>query len=304
MQKEVKQHLIYAGIFILVITLLLLYQYNVTKDTRAILSQELESLSNQVKILQNQLNENVAQLQEQGKSLEESVSTLNQSLEEKEEAISSLTGELADVKMESEERVSELEKSLAEVKIENEDFSIVIEESVPAVVSVQTDAGSGSGFIIDAENGYIVTNYHVIERATAANIVTSDGRDHPVFIVGYNSRADVAVLRIEAEGLSRLRFGDSDDVKVGEKAIAIGNPGGLDFTVTQGIISAVDREDRKGNRYIQIDVPINPGNSGGPLIDAAGKVIGVNTLKIADFEGVGFALSSNYVDDIVDDIIG
>ncbi|MEK6901521.1 MAG: trypsin-like peptidase domain-containing protein, partial [Nanoarchaeota archaeon] len=100
-----------------------------------------------------------------------------------------------------------------------------------------------------------------------------------------------------------LRFGNSHNAKVGEKVIAIGNPGGLDFSVTQGIISATNRQDSNGNQYIQIDVPINPGNSGGPLINAEGKVLGVNTLKLVGFEGLGFALASSYVDDIITTII-
>ena len=92
-------------------------------------------------------------------------------------------------------------------------------------------------------------------------------------------------------------------MRVGEKVIAVGNPGGLDFTVTQGIVSAVDRLDSKGNEYVQIDVPINPGNSGGPLINSDGRVIGVNTKKVSGFESLGFALEADLVRDIIDGVI-
>ena len=104
--------------------------------------------------------------------------------------------------------------------------------------------------------------------------------------------------------LQSLRFGDSDDVKVGERVIALGNPAGLSFTVTEGIVSAVRRSGPNGlNIYIQTDVPINPGNSGGPLVDANSRIIGLNNFKIGGFEGLGFAIESNAVKQVTDDII-
>lgn len=215
--------------------------------------------------------------------------------------IEGLTGELGELKIESQKQLSSLEEQISGLKSEFKDFSEVIDEVLPSVVSVKTNIGVGSGFIIDS-GGYIVTNYHVINGASAASVITSEGGAYAVSLVGTDINADIALLKIDASGLKKLSFGNSDNVKVGEKVIAVGNPGGLDFSVTQGIVSAVNREDSRGNLYIQIDVPINPGNSGGPLINTEGQVIGVNTLKLAGFEGVGFALASNNVEDVVDDL--
>jgi serine protease Do len=216
--------------------------------------------------------------------------------------IKSLTGDLDQVKFDNKKQLGELEEKLSGLKAEFSDFSSVIENSVPAIVSVRTNVGLGSGFIVHGD-GYIVTNYHVIEGATAASVIDSELESHAVRLVGFDANADVAVLKIEGRRLPRLSWGNSGDVKVGEKVIAVGNPGGLEFTVTQGIVSAIKRSDARGRDLIQIDVPINPGNSGGPLINTKGRVVGVNTLKIAGFEGVGFALASDYVENIVDAII-
>ena len=297
MRKKTKQHIIYVVILILVVFGLLFYQNYTINETRLEMISQQAVLSQQIQNLQNQLNKELG-------ILSETVGELNTSIEKKGEEIKSLSGDLDDVKEQSEEQVAALEDTISGLQVEFQDFSAIIEDSVKGVVSVQTNKGQGSGFIIDSNEGYIVTNDHVISGAAAAIVITHDGVRHPVVLVGSNSRADIAVLRVDVQDYPRLRFDDSDDVKVGEKAIAIGNAAGLDFTVTQGIISSTERTDDKNNQYLQIDVPINPGNSGGPLINTRGRVIGVNTLKLAGFESVGFALKSNYVSDIVNDIIG
>ena len=120
-------------------------------------------------------------------------------------------------------------------------------------------------------------------------------------LAGYDNNADIAVLKIDASDLRALKFGDSDEVKVGEKVIAAGNPAGLSFTVTEGIVSAF-RTFNNVN-YIQTDVPINPGNSGGPLINTKGEIIGINNFKVGGFEGLGFAISSSNVRSVVNKII-
>ncbi len=292
MGHHVRQHIIYGVVFLVAMVSVALYQNSINED---FLERE-QQLQQKIQDLEAQLNQDI-------KDLEEKDETVQASLEEKDQQIEMLTGELSDVKQENEQQVAELEQTIAGLQVEFQDFSGIIDDVIVGVVSVQTNVGSGSGFIIDADDGYIVTNHHVIDGATAGIIVTHDGVQHAMGIVGSSSRSDVAVLRANVSEYRRLRFGNSDVVKVGQKAIAIGNPGGLDFTVTQGIISSTERQDSKRNEFLQIDVPINPGNSGGPLINAEGKVIGMNTLKIAGFEGVGFALESNYVDNIVDDII-
>lgn len=294
MKENPLQHLVYGTLLVVAVVGLFLYQ----SYSNYQLGSEIQVLSQQVQQVSQVLDDNIRQLQQKSALLEEGVQSLNQSLGEKERAIADLTGEVEDVRTQN----AQVEDTLAKFKAENADFSDVIEQSLLSVVSVKTNSGSGSGFIIDTE-GHVVTNYHVIEGASAGNVITSDGARHRIIVVGTDPVADVAVLRISDTSYPHLRFGDSDAVRVGEKVIAIGNPGGLDFSVTQGIVSATGRTDAKENEYIQIDVAINPGNSGGPLINAAGRVIGVNTLKVSGFEGVGFALTSQEVSQIVEEII-
>ncbi|HVJ49857.1 S1C family serine protease [Desulfitobacterium sp.] len=161
------------------------------------------------------------------------------------------------------------------------------------------EAGSGSGFIIDAAKGYIVTNNHVIDGAQKITVSLSDGRTLDAKLVGADSRTDLAVLQIsDAQNLTAVTLGDSSNLEVGASVVAIGNPGGNDFarSVTTGVISATNRTlDLQGESsfgLIQTDAAINPGNSGGPLVDYQGKVIGINSAKYAQtgFEGMGFSI--------------
>jgi putative serine protease PepD len=186
----------------------------------------------------------------------------------------------------------------------------------PSVVFIRVDRGSssasGTGFLI-SDNGTIVTNAHVVEGATTARVRLGDrGRDFTATIVGRDPSSDLAVIRIPAsatKGLKPLTLADSDKVKVGDTAVAIGYPLGLDRTVTAGIVSGVGREIQAPNGFqideaIQTDAPINPGNSGGPLLDSTGRVIGVNS-QIATAGGgggsvgIGFAVASNTLRDVV-----
>ena len=301
MKKDTKQHIIYAGV-LLVVALTGFYYFSSTIDVlRADFSVQLSQLSQQIQKTQADLGSSVEQLTHTDTLLDQSLINLSSKLQEKETQIKSLSGELEQVKVKSAQEVSDLQSKIANLKVQYEDFSDVIEATLPGVVSIQTDTGQGSGFLV-RKDGYIITNYHVIQGARAGAAVTTDGKNHAVRIVGFNANADIAVLKMNGT-FTRLRFGDSGSVKVGQKAIAVGNPGGLDFTVTQGIVSAVNRGDSKGNKFIQIDVPINPGNSGGPLVDASGEVIGVNSIKISGFEGLGFAIASDEVKPIADDLI-
>ncbi len=168
---------------------------------------------------------------------------------------------------------------------------------------------SGSGVIIN-EEGYIVTNFHVIENARELKVILNTGKEYPATVVGYDQRSDLAVLKIEENGLTYANFGDSSYVNVGSRVIAIGNPLGTELmgTVTQGIISAVNRTvniEDKTLTLLQTDAAINSGNSGGPLVNAYGEVIGINSVKMAatGVEGIGFAIPSNEVKAVVDDLI-
>lgn len=160
------------------------------------------------------------------------------------------------------------------------------------------EAGTGSGFIIDTKYGYIATNYHVIANASKLIVSLADGRNVEATLVGQDPRTDLAVIKINADGLTVAQLGDSNQLQVGEPVVAIGNPGGEEFarSVTQGVVSAKNRilliEGESSFNLIQTDAAINPGNSGGPLVDYKGQVVGINSAKNAEvgFEGMGFAI--------------
>ncbi len=173
----------------------------------------------------------------------------------------------------------------------------------------QQEMATGSGVIIDS-NGYIATNNHVIADAEELMVTLSTGEEISAEVIGTDPATDLAVLKIDRTGLSAASFSDSERLQVGELAIAVGNPLGLAFqqTVTVGVISALDRSIRIGEQtfsFIQTDAAINAGNSGGPLVNAVGDVIGINTAKInvAGVEGMGFAIPSNTVKRIINDLI-
>jgi Trypsin-like serine proteases, typically periplasmic, contain C-terminal PDZ domain len=166
----------------------------------------------------------------------------------------------------------------------------------------------GSGFIV-SKDGYIVTNYHVIAGATKLDVfLTSRKEPYAAKLIGSDEQLDLAVLKIDAgDSLSSLHFGDSNKLEVGSWVIAIGNPYGLDHTVTVGVISAKGRPiNINGNQYtdlLQTDASINPGNSGGPLINLQGEVIGINTAINAQAQGIGFAIPSSTVTQVLDQLI-
>ena len=227
--------------------------------------------------------------------LNEKISDSKNSLQSQ---INLISGDLIDTQVLLEESQQELSSLKASI---GEDFSGIYYDSVDSVVIVTTNTGQGTGFIIDRE-GYIVTNYHIMEGATAAEIYTSSDGPYDVQLIGVNSIMDVALLKIE-ENFQKLTFGDSDNVDIGEKVIAIGNPYGLQFSATVGSISQIHREGPNGlNVYLQIDAAVNPGNSGGPVIDKNGKVIGMVNFKVKGAEGLGFALESNFIEQVVNDI--
>ena len=215
--------------------------------------------------------------------------------------IKTLSDLIDEIERQSNIQLSELKSELKNIQIKSADFSAIVNDVLQSVVSVKTNVGQGSGAIIDRK-GYIVTNVHVISGASVVKVTTFSGDTYNVNVLaGYDTNADIAVLKIDAANLKSLNFGGSDGVKVGEKVIAAGNPAGLAFTVTEGIVSAF--RTFNGINYVQTDVPINPGNSGGPLINAKGEIIGINNFKVGGFEGLGFAISSNNVRSIVNKII-
>lgn len=160
----------------------------------------------------------------------------------------------------------------------------------------------GSGFIID-KDGYIITNNHVVEGADEIKVKLADGREFKAKVIGRDPKTDLALIKITTlfKNLPVLHLGDSDRIRVGDWVLAVGNPFGLEHTVTQGIISATGRVIGSGpyDNFLQTDAPINPGNSGGPLINLKGEVIGINSAIIASGQGIGFAIPSNMAKNII-----
>ncbi|MBU2562692.1 MAG: trypsin-like peptidase domain-containing protein [Nanoarchaeota archaeon] len=182
-----------------------------------------------------------------------------------------------------------------------EDFSGIIEDTIKSVVTIRTNVNQGTGFLV-SEEGYIVTNAHVLVGAQKVEALTYEQEVKNADFIGYNGNFDIALLKISGD-YEKLTLGDSNKVQIGEKVIAIGNPLGLQFSVSAGIISAIHRPGiNEIEAYIQTDAALNPGNSGGPLINKEGKVIGINNFKIGGGESLGFALESNYIKSVINDI--
>ncbi len=165
--------------------------------------------------------------------------------------------------------------------------------------------GQGSGFIID-KSGILVTNHHVVADAKEIHVSLSDGRKLDAQMIGFDRNTDLAVLRVEAEGLIAAEWGDSDKADVGSMVWAMGSPFGLTQSITSGILSGKHRAGLAGNVYqdfLQTDAAVNPGNSGGPLVDTRGRIIGVNSAIVGDaYQGISFAIPSNLAKDVVTSI--
>jgi Do/DeqQ family serine protease len=163
----------------------------------------------------------------------------------------------------------------------------------------QPFAAAGSGVIVDAKHGYILTNAHVVDHATSITVTLQDGRNLKARIVGTDPPSDIAVVKVAARGLAQIRFGDSGRLAVGDFVVAIGNPFGLPHSVTSGIVSGLKRSGFSPDdfeSYIQTDASINPGNSGGALVDLKGDLVGINTAILSasgDNIGIGFAIPVN-----------
>nr|RNJ70020.1 MAG: serine protease [Leptolyngbya sp. IPPAS B-1204] len=214
-----------------------------------------------------------------------------------------------------------LEPMAAQSSQTNTNFvTAVVQEVSPAVVRIDSTRssfrnqsgiarGTGSGFIFDA-SGLILTNAHVVNRATSVRVTLNDGRTFTGQVLGADPSSDVAVVRIPANNLPVAPLGNSAQVQPGEWAIAIGNPLGLDQTVTVGIVSATNRagsaigSPNQRDSFIQTDAAINPGNSGGPLLNQQGEVIGINTAIIGRTQGLGFAIPIDRAQAIAARIVG
>ena len=241
-------------------------------------------LNNNVEEINSKILELQADTQNKISGLTENIVQTNQELK----ALGSQLGSI-------DEEISLLKASTSE------DFSGIIEDAVKAVVTIRTDVGQGTGFII-TEDGYLVTNAHVLSGGREVEAINYEQDIIGAEFIGYESNLDIALLKIEGN-YDKLTLDNSNMVQVGEKVIAIGNPLGLQFSVSEGIVSAIHRTGLGDlEAYIQTDAALNPGNSGGPLINKEGKVIGINNFKVGTGENLGFALESNYIKEAVNNI--
>ncbi len=312
LNKEVKYTIaLFSGILIMIIAGFSYSLYSLNENM-----QELkQDYTNQILTLNKNFIETLGSVRE---DLEDSIFSLKTNLtrkidyfennlnnfrEENKKEINTLNSLIEQIEEQSSIQLQELKDEVANIQVKSSDFSGIIEEVMQSVVSIGTESGIGSGAIIDPK-GFIVTNYHVVEDKNVIRVLTYSGFIEDAALIGYNKEIDVAVLKINKQGLDYLRYDDSDDVKVGERVIALGSPVGLSFSATEGIVSAVDRKGTSNLPiYIQHDVSINPGNSGGPLLNSKGKIIGINDHKISGYEALGFAIESNTVKEITDSII-
>ncbi|HEX4147458.1 MAG TPA: trypsin-like peptidase domain-containing protein, partial [Pirellulales bacterium] len=230
--------------------------------------------------------------------------------------------------------LSELDKNAELVKLSDTSraFRLVAERVEPCVVHIDTEQvsrqggnnafdeffgipgreyreiGQGSGVIVDP-SGYILTNYHVIQGASSVDVRLSDGRTvSEVSLVGSDVLTDLAVLKINATNLPAATFGDSTALEVGDWVLAVGNPFGLDRTVTAGIVSAKQRralaENSAYQNFLQTDAAVNPGNSGGPLVNMKGQIVGINTAIVGPtYQGISFAIPSDMVRSVYDQLV-
>ncbi|MEW6367542.1 MAG: trypsin-like peptidase domain-containing protein [Acidobacteriota bacterium] len=179
----------------------------------------------------------------------------------------------------------------------SQDLEALVAQTSPAVVSVETPSGQGSGVVL-AQDGYILSNAHVVPRSGGLSIGLSDGSHLKGDVVGVDERTDIGVVRVDAHDLPSLAVADSRRLRVGQVVVAIGNPLRFERSVSLGVVSALDRSlpGPKGTLFeglIQTDAAINPGNSGGPLVDSEGTVVGINTAIIPFAQGLGFAIPAH-----------
>lgn len=225
------------------------------------------------------------------------------------------TSQAAQAVEETEVLGSGVQMVISEASQETMELPDIYKKVIPSVVSIMSVSSSttstGTGIIMSAD-GYIITNYHVISGAETVTVLLESGDEYEATQVGGDETSDLAVLKIEAEDLTPAEFGSSDTVEVGDSVVAIGDPLGIQLrgTMTDGIICGLKRDVQVGDRtmtLLQTDAALNSGNSGGPLVNMAGQVIGINTMKISSYyttvEGIGFAIPISTAKPIVDELL-
>lgn len=217
---------------------------------------------------------------------------------ESEQSITDITNAIERIEKENTQSISGLRETVKKVSLDKDDISLVAQDAMPAVVSIKTDMQQGTGFFVSGD-GFVLTNAHLLTDNSFVKVVTFDHKTYFGQVVGIDVPSDIALLKINSDPSQFLRLGDSDSMAAGDDVIAIGNPGGFDFSVSKGVISSTDRQNKHRVDMFQMDISINPGNSGGPLINRQGLVVGMNSGFIYTptslFERLGFAIKSNYI---------
>ncbi len=321
-QKEV---VLFVAMLIVVLSAALGYHSLSLEGLEDIYSQQIHQVRNEVaknnQVLAYELQKVQEELKAKNRALEQQIRENARQLEggitgkltylenQQRETLSDITKQLQSIQKLNGEKITLLEDELQSINVKTENYAPTIQKALLSVVTIDTLRGKASGFVVKSEPGkaWIVTSNHVIEQTPdttkVAIVRTNQQKKYEAQVVGMNSVYDIALLMIEVQGetLAPLLFGDSNMVKVGDKAFALGNPGGFGVSVTEGIISATNRF-VNGVPFIQTDSTINQGSSGGPLINKQGQVIGVNSLKIVGLEGVNLAIPSKLVEKIVSDL--
>jgi S1-C subfamily serine protease len=290
--KNRRQHIAYSSVLIAIVVSFLFLGNHYVSLLRDDYTSRIARLEQNIGELEDALETELDEKQDQLDSLHTTVSATGERVQELEDAAGGY-----------ELQIGELSQQISDLAVESDSFSIIISDVIDSVVSVLTNTGQGSGAIISSD-GLVVTNYHVIQGARRASVMTYDGDTYGVSLVGYDVKNDIAILRMNSnQTFSFFDFGDSDGLKAGQKVVALGNPAGLSFTATEGIVSSPSRLADDGLYYIQTDVTLNPGNSGGPLINSRGELIGIVDFKVSGYEELGFAIPSNRADDVIGDIL-
>lgn len=277
-----------------------LQQYKDQTDQR--LSQTEAELDSKMALLQNETkatNEALQyRLEAKDQVFEQALKSIRDEYHTRMQTLLKLVDEIEKT---SKVKMDELKKQLSDKN--PGDLSEEIDTALDSIVSVTTDAALGSGALV-SKNGDIVTNNHVVDGARSISITLRSGKVLPAQLIYKTAEYDIAFLRIAGDSYPFLEFADSDLLKPGEKVVALGNPAGLQFSASEGIVSATHRSIASFNDVIQIDVSINQGSSGGPLINKYGRIIGITSFKIKGSDDLGFAIPSNAVKRLLERFVG
>ncbi len=298
-KKAVNNRVIYISVIIIFVlqsfvTTYFFVQLTQLQNTVSYNSEVIVANNRRVMNKLSNLSENLALINTNVTKLDNSVSSNQNDIILIENEITKLDESINFTQSSLSEAQASLENQIKAIKSKtSSDFSDIIGHVIEDVISIKTNVAQGSGFIITSD-GYVVTNAHVLDGATYAKAITVNQTEQYMSLIGYSNSLDLALLKLSGN-YKPLILSDSEEIKVGEKVIAIGNPYGLSFSVTEGIISASHRLiSGYSGQYVQIDAALNPGNSGGPLINTNGEVVGINNFKVMG-DNLGFALESNFI---------